>query len=217
MLSVTDTGCGMDLQTQKRIFEPFFTTKGPTKGTGLGLATVYGIVKQSLGYTFVYSKLNEGTTFKIFLSPFIEATKREEKVSETKNKLTDHGNKTVLLVEDDDDLREILTHALEGSGFHVLKPVTPEEAISIVKQYSGEIHIVITDVVMPQKSGPEIAKEIRALRPKIQVLFISGYLDDRLEQFGIKSQGNYCLQKPFSSEALISRVERILQSKGSQL
>lgn len=214
MLSVADTGCGMNAHTLMKIFEPFFSRKGPNKGTGLGLATVYGIVKQSRGYIFAYSELGQGATFKVFLPPHAAASdvkEDKELIRADKSKSRAKKHVTIMVMEDDNELREVLTWLLKASGYTVLTPVTPEEAISTVKQYDQEIHLLLTDVVMPEKSGPELANEIKLLRPNIQLMFISGYTNDKLELLGIQTQETFLLNKPFSLNSLVSKIADVLR------
>jgi len=207
MLAVTDTGIGMDQDTQAQIFEPFFTTKEPGKGTGLGLATVYGIVKQSGGHLSVYSEQGRGTTFKVYLprvdDPVTSAL--PEDVRETPR-----GSETILLVEDEEGVRDLAQEILEASGYRVLVARHPAEALPLVASHDETIHLVVTDVVMPQMSGPELAERITALRPDIHVLYMSGYADNAIVQHGVLDAGLAFLQKPFTPDALVRKVREAL-------
>ena len=208
MLAVSDTGCGMDASTRERIYEPFFTTKTAGKGTGLGLATLYGIVKQSGGNVWVYSELGHGTTFKIYLP-------RAEEVAETGEltgaKPTPQGTETVLLVEDEDQVRLILKQILENQGYHVLSASHGEEALAI-SQEPGDIQLMITDVVMPQMSGRELAERVVATRPSLRVLFMSGYTDDAIVRHGLLDEKLNFIQKPFDSATVARKVREVLDS-----
>ncbi len=208
MLGVSDTGCGMDAATRERIFEPFFTTKGAGKGTGLGLATVYGIVKQSGGNVWVYSELGQGTTFKIYLP-------QAEELAETGDlpgpKPTPHGTETVLVVEDEEQVRAILVRILENQGYHVLSASDGEEALAI-SQEPGDIQLMITDVVMPQMSGRELAERVVAARPSLRVLFMSGYTDDAIVRHGLLDEELNFIQKPFDSATVARKVREVLDS-----
>ena len=208
MLTVTDTGCGMDSETQARIFEPFFTTKGPGKGTGLGLATVYGVVKQSGGYIYVYSELGRGTTFKIYL-PQVWA--EVERLSpDTQKKRSSRGTETILFVEDEQSVRELVRDYLVGAGYCMLEASDGTQALKVAAAHPGPIHILITDVVMPHLSGPELASKLTAERPNLKVLFISGYTDDTVFRHGVLEGGVAFLQKPFNLKALSQKIHEVL-------
>jgi PAS domain S-box-containing protein len=211
MLTVTDTGCGMDAETKARIFEPFFTTKGPGKGTGLGLATVYGVVKQSGGYIWVYSEVDRGTTFKIYLPEVHE--KAEAATPETEKKGTSRGTETVLFVEDERSVRELVGDYLRGVGYHVLDAEDGESALKAAAAHGGEIHILITDVVMPHMSGPELAAKLAAVRPEMKVLFISGYTDDTVFRHGVLEGGVAYLQKPFNLKSISQKIRHVLSGQ----
>jgi CheY-like chemotaxis protein len=208
MLAVSDTGCGMDAATRKRIFEPFFTTKKAGKGTGLGLATLYGIVNQSGGNVWVYSELGHGTTFKIYLPQAEDVT---ETVETFWPKATPHGTETVLVVEDEDQVRAILRHILENQGYHVLSASHGEEALAISRK-PGDIQLMITDVVMPQMSGRELAERVIAARPSLRVLFMSGYTDDAIVRHGLLHDKLNFIQKPFDSATVAKKVREVLDS-----
>lgn len=211
LLSVSDTGCGMDEKTRARIFEPFFTTKAPGEGTGLGLSTVYGIVKQSSGNIWVYSEPDKGTTFKIYL-PRIE--QRPDSLIEPHNvssKIT--GTETILLVEDDDALRELTKSTLESSGYKVLEASNGMAGIKIAKNYSADIHLLLTDVIMPGVSGGDLAKELIQLRPNLRVLYTSGYTGNLIAHHGVLDIETRLLQKPYGKNALLTSVQTALQNQ----
>jgi two-component system cell cycle sensor histidine kinase/response regulator CckA len=211
MLTVTDTGCGMDAGTQARIFEPFFTTKGPGKGTGLGLATVYGVVKQSGGYIYVYSEVGRGTTFKIYLP---QVTAELDKLSpDTQKKRNVRGSETILLVEDEQSVRELVRDYLVGAGYCMLEASDGNQALKVAAAHPGPIHMLITDVVMPHLSGPELATKLSAERPKLRILFISGYTDDTVFRHGVLEGGVAFLQKPFNLKALSQKIREVLSDE----
>jgi PAS domain S-box-containing protein len=208
MLAVSDTGIGMDQKTQAHIFEPFYTTKGGSRGTGLGLSTVYGIVKQSGGYIWVYSEPGKGTSFKVYL-PRVEepqeipSTRREEDAAHT-------GTETILLVEDEAAVRELARSILVGQGYSVIAVDSATEAEQIAVRGSREIHLLLTDVVMAGVSGRELARRITARRPKTRVLFMSGYTDSVIASGGVLAPGVAFLQKPFTPRALTQKVREVL-------
>ncbi len=208
MLAVSDTGCGMDAITQARIFEPFFTTKEVGKGTGLGLATVYGIVKQSGGSIWVYSELNQGTTFKIYL-PSVQGTAEQLKAPAGVQELVS-GVETILLVEDEEVVREMAMEILQECGYQVLQAEDGLEALRLARQHTGEIHLMLTDVVMPKMSGRELADQITHSRPHLKVLYMSGYTDDAIVHHGVLDEGTAFLGKPFSMHALALKVREML-------
>jgi two-component system, cell cycle sensor histidine kinase and response regulator CckA len=208
MLAVTDTGCGMDRETQLRIFEPFFTTKELGKGTGLGLATVYGIVKQGGGYIWVYSEIAQGSVFKVYLprlEPSAGLPKREEE-QEASN-----GGEIILLAEDSDPLREMAREYLESVGYTVIEAVSGKDALQRAKEFEGTIHVLLTDVVMPEMNGPELAKELTLLRPAIKVIFTSGYTDDAIARQGILDSTVAFVQKPYRPKALARKIREVLR------
>jgi PAS domain S-box-containing protein len=211
MLTVTDTGCGMDAATQARIFEPFFTTKGPGKGTGLGLATVYGVVKQSGGYIYVYSEVNRGTTFKIYL-PQVTAD-LDAPSQETERRRSARGTETILFVEDEQSVRELVRDYLVGAGYCVLEACDGVQALKVAAAHPGPIHMLITDVVMPHLSGPELATKFSAERTDLKVLFISGYTDDTVFRHGVLEGGVAFLQKPFNLKALAQKIREVLSGQ----
>jgi CheY-like chemotaxis protein len=207
-LSVSDTGVGMDKETQARAFEPFFTTKEPGKGTGLGLSTVYGIVKQSGGFMWLYSEPGAGSAFKIYL-PRVE---EELSAGEAKSPMPVRGgHETILLVEDEAALGTITMEMLEMSGFRVLSASSGSTALAMVRGGAAP-DLLLTDVVMPGMSGRDLADRIRETRPGLPVLFMSGYSDEVIGRHGTLGHGEHLLQKPFSMAQLLSSVRASLDS-----
>jgi two-component system, cell cycle sensor histidine kinase and response regulator CckA len=211
ILSVSDTGTGMNDETQARIFEPFFTTKEKGKGTGLGLSTVYGIVKQSGGNIWVYSEPGQGTTFRVYLPQLLAAAKPIEKVAT--EAAAPGGSETILLVEDENIVRGLARKILEQSGYSVLDARGGEEAIRLCQERSEPIHLLLTDVVMPETSGREIAERLTTLRPTTRVLFMSGYTDEAIVHHGVLDSNVEFIQKPFTPMALAKKVREVLDSK----
>jgi len=209
LLSVSDTGLGMNEETQSRIFEPFFTTKDKGKGTGLGLSTVYGIVKQSGGYIVTQSEVGRGTTFRIYL-PRVEDA---EEQGETKRIAAQAagGSETVLLVEDEESVRELVKLTLSSRGYAVLEAEHGEAGLEVAANHSGVIDILITDVVMPGMGGRALAQEMQRTHPKLKVLYLSGYTEDAVIQ-GVLEAGTAFLQKPFTLQALSRKVRDVLNS-----
>jgi CheY-like chemotaxis protein len=210
MLSVSDTGCGMDADTQARIFEPFFTTKEPGKGTGLGLATVDGIVKQSGGNIWVSSELGKGTTLKIYL-PRVEKTSAlpEPRPAQAE---TLCGSETILLVEDEEMVRALAQAILERYGYHVLAARNGHDALRFAQEGPGQIHLLLTDTIMPEMNGPELAKRFLSFRPETKVLFMSGYTDKVIGYAGALEPGTAFLQKPFTPQTLTHKVREVLNA-----
>jgi len=210
MLAVSDSGTGMSPETVAHIFEPFFTTKGGTKGTGLGLATVYGIVKQSGGYVWVYSEPEKGSTFKVY---FPRVDEKVEKSSRTKQDMkAERGSETVLLVEDDDAVRELTEVILTAQGYNVICANGPKRAEEIAAERSNEIDLVLTDVIMPTMSGRELVKKLSEKNSKLRVLYMSGYTDNVIAQGGVLEEGLAFLQKPFTPRALSQKVREVLDA-----
>jgi PAS domain S-box-containing protein len=213
MLAVTDSGCGMDPETQAHIFEPFFTTKESGKGTGLGLATVYGIVKQSGGYIWVYSEPGQGATFKVYLPRTEEEAVPSGRERRTEMPVLQHGSETILLVEDEDGVRELAREYLEASGYKVIEAEEGHTALELAAMHAGPIHLLMTDIVMPGISGREVAERIAHIRPGIKVLFMSGYTDQAVIHHGMLGPDAILLQKPFTLATLTSKLREILSSE----
>ncbi|MGA7906552.1 MAG: ATP-binding protein, partial [Candidatus Sulfotelmatobacter sp.] len=207
MLSVSDTGSGMDKQTQSHIFEPFFTTKDPGKGTGLGLSTVYGIVKQNEGYIQVYSEPGKGATFKIYFPRAREAVQAPQP---SKAPALPGGVETILLVEDEEALRKLARTCLESRGYKVLEAAEAATATELALQHAGKIHLLLTDVVMPGASGRELATRLVELQPTLKVLYMSGYTGDLVAQHGVLDPGTLLVEKPFTLESLLTKVRQAL-------
>jgi PAS domain S-box-containing protein len=208
MLAVSDTGVGMEAETQAHIFEPFFTTKEKGKGTGLGLATVYGIVKQSGGSIWVYSEIGHGTVFKVYLP----AVNDGPAATRAKNLGVDStsGEETILVVEDEEAVRSLIRMALESAGYKVLQTEDGDKALETCTNYDGPIHLLLTDVVMPKMSGSVVAEKVAALRPGIKVLFMSGYTNDAIVHHGVLGQGMPFIQKPFAPAVLREKIREVL-------
>jgi two-component system cell cycle sensor histidine kinase/response regulator CckA len=204
LLTVTDNGLGMDANTKARIFEPFFTTKELGKGTGLGLATVYGVVKQSGGFIWVTSEVGKGTRFEIYLPPTREPAEKPKTVTAAANPVRRHG--TVLLVEDEAVVRELACEFLKSAGYTVLAAADGVEALAVVNKWDAPIHVLLTDVVMPNMRGPELAKRLKRSRPEIKIVYMSGYSEyDRGNKEFVA--GSFFLQKPYSREALLGKLD----------
>ncbi len=209
LLSVSDTGYGMDGATQSRIFEPFFTTKEQGKGTGLGLSTVYGIVKQSGGHISVYSEVGQGTTFKIYLPCVSETSVEPEPVSQRVPSAP--GAETVLVVDDNESVRIPLAAVLETVGYTVLKACHGEDALLIARGFAGKIHVLVTDVVMPQMNGFQLAEQIRKLNPEIRILLMSGHTEETIKKQGVFGPGMAFLSKPVSMEDIKQQIRLLLE------
>jgi two-component system, cell cycle sensor histidine kinase and response regulator CckA len=212
MLAVSDTGHGMTPETQARIFEPFFTTKEVGKGTGLGLSMVYGIVKQSGGYIWVYSEPDRGTTFKIYL-PRVDQP-AESAGAENRPRSVQRGSETILLVEDDPQLRQLSSSILAHCGYKVLTASGPEEGLAISKENHHDIRLLVTDVVMPRMNGRQLAEKILQISPNVKVLYISGYTSNAIVHYGVLDPGLWFLPKPFTLSALMAKVREVLDSGG---
>jgi len=213
MLAVSDTGTGMDDQTKARIFDPFFTTKEKGKGTGLGLSTVYGIVKQSGGNIWVYSEPGQGTTFKVYL-PQIEAAVTQAEKAKAEVPIP-RGRETVLLVEDEDVVRNLTRQVLEQAGYKVVESSRGKEAIRLYSENDRAVDLLLTDVVMPEMSGKEVADQLTALKPELKVLFMSGYTDEAIVHHGVLDSNIEFIQKPFTPAALARKVREVLDANGS--
>jgi len=209
MLAVSDTGVGMDASLQARLFEPFFTTKERGKGTGLGLSTTYGIVKQSGGSIWVYSEPGHGTTFKIYL-PRCEEPLDAREAPPPAAATPRPGSETVLLVEDEPEVRRLVEKLLRMQGYTVLSAGSPAEAISAAGASPGTIAILVTDVIMPGMNGRELARVLASERPAMRVLYMSGYTDAAIAQQGILQPGTAFLSKPFTPDALARKVREVL-------
>ena len=210
MLSVSDTGIGMDKETQARVFEPFFTTKERGKGTGLGLSTAFGIVKQSGGTLWLYSEVGEGTTFKVYL-PVVEHEVRATVPPTPPVLPVARGHETVLLVEDDEQVRAVAAEILRRAGYAVLETGGPLAALAACAEHVGPVDLLLTDVVMPSMNGKDLAEQIRALRPQIRVLFMSGYTDDVILHQGLEA-GVRFVQKPLRPETLLRKLRDALDA-----
>src|SRR6478609_2944137 len=209
MLAISDTGKGIDKTTQNRVFEPFFTTKEKGKGTGLGLSTVFGIVKQSGGTIWLYSEPGKGTTFKVFL-PCVDRPK--DSVRPLALPRISRGNETILLIEDDDEVRVVTGGILRGNGYRVIEGRNAADAIRSAENQTTPIDLLLTDVIMPQLSGPELAKRLAPTRPNMKVLFMSGYTDGTVVRHGLLEDTTSFLAKPITIASLTAKVREVLDS-----
>ncbi|MFZ5772140.1 MAG: ATP-binding protein, partial [Thermodesulfobacteriota bacterium] len=210
LIAVSDSGCGMDSDTMALIFEPFFTTKSRDKGTGLGLATSYGIIKQHGGYIWVYSEPGRGTTFKIYL-PLASATAGRGK-SHGPEPSDLRGNETILLAEDDQQMRNLTRIILMRQGYTVLVAENGQAALALLDHYKGPVHLLLTDVVMPGMNGKELSDRISARRPGVKVLFMSGYSGDVIAHRGVLDEGVNFIAKPFSAQAVAVKIREVLEA-----
>lgn len=208
MLAVTDTGCGMDAQTKTRIFEPFFTTKELGKGTGLGLATVYGVIKQSGGWIWVESEPGKGSRFEVYLPRVMDAEETVNTAAQTA--VAAARGQTVMIAEDEDGVRDLASNFLKSAGYIVLSASSGGEALEGAKRWGKPIHLLLTDMVMPQMRGPELARKLTRLYPDIKIVYMSGY-HDRGEGDEQRDEGPLLLQKPFSRDNLLSVVAQALE------
>ncbi len=213
MICISDTGAGMDTDTQSHIFEPFFTTKG-TKGTGLGLSTVYGIVKQSGGYIWVYSEVGKGTTFKIYLPRVASSGEPATHVvaAPIEYRKVEPGTETILLVEDEANLRYLARQYLEKQGYKVIEAADGAVAMQIAVAHEAIIHLLLTDVIMPGMNGRELAQRISEIRPNVKILYMSGYTENVIGHNGMLDNGVSLLQKPFNLRDLKSKVREVLDA-----
>jgi CheY-like chemotaxis protein len=210
MLVVSDSGGGMDAATAARVFEPFFTTKPKGQGTGLGLSTVHGIVKQSGGIIGVYSEPGRGTAFKVYL-PRVDAPIDVTPAATAAE--TRHGSETILLLEDEEAVRALAERVLEQHGYRVLAAATPGEALGLAAGYKGGLHLLLSDVVLPGMSGPSLAEKLLAAHPGLSVLYMSGYTDGAIVQNGVLERDTPFIQKPFTPDALLRRVRGVLDKR----
>jgi two-component system cell cycle sensor histidine kinase/response regulator CckA len=206
MFAVSDTGAGMDAETRKHIFEPFFTTKPAEKGTGLGLATVYGIVKQNGGDIWVYTELGRGTTFKVYLPRVEEAADAADPPAAP----PEPGHETILVAEDESGLRRLIVQILQSQGYEVIEAENVNEAVRLNQAHAGRVHLLLTDVVMPEMSGRQLADAIRAVNPNIKIIYMSGYTENTVVHHGVLESEIDFLPKPFTFEALLEKVRAVL-------
>jgi nitrogen-specific signal transduction histidine kinase len=208
-ITLRDNGCGMDKKTLAHIFEPFYTTKGVGEGTGLGLATVYGAVKQNNGFVYAASEPGKGTTFSIYLPRHKDQAEPLRKIAPEAPAL--RGQERVLLVEDEPTILKMTSTMLERLGYSVLAADTPDQAIRLAGQFTGKIQLLLTDVIMPQMNGRDLAQQLLENQPEMRCLFMSGYTADVISQHGVLDDGVFFIQKPFSKTALAAKIRRIMQ------
>ena len=213
VLTVTDTGIGMDRETMARMFEPFFTTKDASKGTGLGLSTVYGIVQQSGGHIRVRSEVGKGTRFDIYFPR--SGISEQPATPRPPTPVLSRGTETVLLVEDDEQVRGVMYAILRRQGYVVLEAQNGGEAILVCEQHEGEIHVLVTDMVLPRMSGRQLAERLRSLRPGLKVLYVSGYVEHGFGRQGGLDASFAFLPKPITPDALARRVREVLDGSGN--
>jgi CheY-like chemotaxis protein len=212
MLRVTDTGTGIDPEIQSQIFEPFFTTKERDKGTGLGLATVYGVVKQSGGYIAVDSEKGNGASFSVYL-PRLEQPVADPVAPLAAAPMNTRGTETILLVEDAEPLRKLAEMFLMESGYRILSAADGQQALQTARQHPGPIHLLLTDVVMPGMNGRVLGERLAPSQPGMRVLYMSGYADSFIAGHGVLEPGTHLLHKPFTQETLIRKVRELLDAK----
>jgi CheY-like chemotaxis protein len=208
-LTISDTGRGMDEATLKLVFEPFFTTKSVGEGTGLGLSSVYGAVRQNDGFLTVHSVLHQGTTFDIYL-PRQSGELKKQRTSGPRTKIGARGQETILVVEDEPSILQLVRRVFEAHGYSVLGAGTPGEAISLAADHPGAIDLLLTDVIMPEMNGRDLAERVRALRPQLKLLFMSGHPADVIASRGLLDPGVSLVEKPFSTDALLKQVRSVL-------
>jgi CheY-like chemotaxis protein len=207
MVAITDSGAGMSKETRDKIFEPFFTTKEKGKGTGLGLASVYGIVKQSGGFMWVYSELGKGTTFKIYL-PRAHAHQHATPTTPHKNRIV--GSETILLVEDDEEVRQVASRILRRNGYRVIEAGNGSDALKAADNEAEPVDLIVTDIVMPEMGGTELAKRIREKQPDARILFTSGYTEDAVVRQSLLHEGESFIEKPFTPATLAKKAREML-------
>jgi CheY-like chemotaxis protein len=212
LLAVSDTGVGMDAETRAYIFQPFFTTKEQGQGTGMGLATVYGIVKQSGGFIYVYSEPGRGTTFRIYL-PRVAEDRPAAGAETPAARPSSSGTETILLVEDEPAVRSFARRTLEEQGYFVLEAASGADALSIVASHADPIALLVTDIIMPGLQGYQLAKQLAAGRPELRVLYVSGFTENSVIHHGVPDDGVAFLAKPFSTDALGEAVRRVLDGQ----
>jgi len=215
MLAVSDNGCGMDRETQENIFEPFYTTKDVGKGTGLGLATVYGIVKQNNGFIEAASEPGKGTSFKIYLP--LHGEEAEGKVEAVEAKTPQGRGETILVVEDDVSVLHLTEKILDHLGYAVLTSAGSVEALTMAREYQGEINLLMTDVVLPEMSGRDLAGEMVKIRPDIRTLFMSGYTADIITRQGVLDKSVHFVQKPFTFDSLARKVREAMGARNAEV
>jgi len=215
MIAVSDTGIGMDAETQARIFQPFFTAKQQGEGMGVGLATVYGIIRHSEGHISVYSEPGKGTTFKVYLPRVDHAVELIAPTQVPVDELS-RGSETILLAEDEEAVRSFARELLESRGYQVLEAKGGHEALEVGGRYKKRIHLLLTDVVMPQMSGAELVKHLAPLHPETKVLYMSGYGDHAVVQHGLLDASTVFLRKPFTADVLARKLREVLDSVGAQ-
>ena len=214
LLTVSDNGCGMSHDTMTHLFEPFFTTKTPGSGTGLGLATTYGIVKQNNGFIRVYSEPGLGAVFRIYLPCYADTDGHVVELDQMEPMVP--GHETILLVEDEPMILKMTSLMLKQMGFHVLPASTPHEAIRLAQEYTGEISLLMTDVIMPEMNGSELAKRLSSQSPHLKLLFMSGYTANIISQHGVLDEGVHFIQKPFTKNELITRIRDVLEREADR-
>jgi CheY-like chemotaxis protein len=210
LIAISDNGMGISEETRTHIFEPFFTTKEPGKGTGLGLSTVYGIVKQSGGSVWVYSEINKGTTFKVYLPRVDQAAEDIKRASKPPELPT--GTETILLAEDEEVVRRLVREVLEQLGYTILEAANGGAGLLVCERHSSTIHLLLTDVVMPEMSGRELADRLANIRPEMKILFMSGYTEKAINHHDVLNEQAHFLHKPFSPAALALKVREVLDN-----